>query len=50
MTPGKVYEYSELQKLDFHKILKIHEIKIVNPQKLLFLFYRRENDERLSND
>ena len=37
MTLGK-----SLKKFDFRKILKIHENKIVNPQKNLLLFHQRE--------
>jgi len=44
--PGKVFK----KIFDFRKILKIYENKIVNPQKNLLLFYRRENAERLSNN
>ena len=52
MTPGKVYECSELKivvskKILICKILKIHE-KNLNPQKTLLLFNRRENPERFS--
>ena len=54
MTPGKVYGCSELRKVfskkNFYirKILKITKNKIAIRQKILFLFHRRENTERLS--
>ena len=49
MQYAQNYKKWNSTNLDFCKVLKIHEKKVVNPQFCLF-FYRIESAERLSNN